>query len=126
MASRASVKWHWRDLRVVYVLLVWAAFAASLFFYFDGTILPDRAAAVAPPSSTVSNDEVYTGSIIVMSPYGDNCWQMRLDNRTGMMWGYSEVDCGALNQMLAQREQRGLTNKTRINTISNAFRGFGK
>jgi hypothetical protein len=95
-----KVYWLWRDLRLLYVLLVWAAFGASLFYVFDkrivfrGTaiVLPHRTASARLPQAQ-SDDEFYTGAVIVVQPCGDRCWQMTLDNRTGRMWENSCVDC---------------------------------
>ena len=129
MASRAAVHWFWRDLRLVCVLLVWAAFAASLVFYFGGGTLLQQATAVAPPAGGVAvaaADKIYTGSIRVIPPYGGKCWQMLLDNRTGRMWGYSELDCKVLLQLLAERRRHGLADKGRMGAISSAFRNLRK
>ena len=38
MTSRASVRYLWRDIRLVYVLLAWVALAIGLFAYFDNGI----------------------------------------------------------------------------------------
>jgi hypothetical protein len=125
MASRKTTYWFWRDLRLVGVLLVWAAFAASLFFFFDGDTLLRRAFTAPPPTTTAADEEkIYTGSIRVIPPYGGKCWQMLLDNRTGRMWGYSELDCDAMIRLLAENERNGLGDERRMRTISKAFGSF--
>jgi hypothetical protein len=67
MASRAKIHWLWRDLRLMYVLLVWVAFSSSLFYFFNGEILLWGAAPVPPPLVEAA-DEIYTGSIIIVPP----------------------------------------------------------
>ena len=64
---------------LLYVLLVWAALGTSLFYFFNGGIMfPDAAvvpphrAASAPPQAQ-GDDEIYTGSIIVVQPRGNQC-----------------------------------------------------
>jgi hypothetical protein len=135
MASRVKVQWLWRDLRLLYVLLVWAAFGSSLFYFFNGGIMfqgaasvpPHRAAsASAPPPQSQSDDEIYTGSVIVVPPRGDKCWQMMLDNRTGRMWENGYVDCYVAVRELAENKRNGAISSVRMQSISNAFRGQEK
>ena len=125
MASRAKVHWLWRDLRLVYVLLVWAAFSSSLFYFFNGGI-PLWGAAAVPPPLVESDDEIYTGSIIIVPPRGDQCWQMMLDNRTGRMWESGYINCDVVVSQLANNKRRGAVSSIRIQSISDAFRGDGK
>jgi hypothetical protein len=133
MASRAKVYWLWRDLRLLYVLLVWAAFGSSLFYFFNGEILfhgsaavPPHGAAAIPPTQAQIDDEIYTGSVIVVPPRGDKCWQMMLDNRTGRMWENGYVDCYSAVRELAENKRSGAISSVRIQSISNAFRGAEK
>jgi hypothetical protein len=129
MAARAKVHWLWRDLRLVYVLLVWAAFSSSLFYFFNGGIMLRGAAPVPPPqaqSQAQSDDEIYTGSIIVVPPSGDQCWQMMLDNRTGRMWENGYVNCDVAVSQFANNKRSGAVSSIRIQSISDAFRGDGK
>jgi len=133
MASRVKVQWLWRDLRLLYVLLVWAAFGSSLFYFFNGGIMFQGAASVpphrfasAPPPQTQSDDEIYTGSVIVVPPRGDKCWQMMLDNRTGRMWENGYVDCYVAVRELAENKRNGAISSVRMQSISNAFRGQEK
>lgn len=123
MAARAKVHWLWRDLRLVYVLLVWAAFGLSLFYFFNGGIMLHGA---APPPVAQNDDEIYTGSIVVVPPRGDQCWQMMLDNRTGRMWENGYVDCYRAVRELAENKRSGAISSIRIQSISNAFRGEEK
>jgi len=123
MASRASDRWFWRDVRLVYVLLVWAVFSAGLFVYFDGIITLHREAS-APPQAA-GDDELYTGSIVVVPPQGDHCWQMMLDNRTGRMWDGGYLDCGVIVDALAENKHNGTVRAVRMNAIGAAFRGDG-
>ena len=53
------------------------------------------------------DDEIYTGSIIVVPPTGDQCWQMMIDNRTGHMWETGYVDCYAAVSELAENKRSG-------------------
>jgi hypothetical protein len=133
MASREKVHWLWRDLRLLAVLLVWAAFGSSLFYFFNGEIMfhgaaivPPRGAASAPPPQARNENEIYTGSIIVVPPRGDKCWQMMLDNRTGRMWENGYVDCYVAVRELAENKRSGTISSVRIQSISDAFRGQEK
>ena len=140
MASRAKVQWLWRDMRLLYVLLVWAAFASSLFYFFNGGMMfqdtaklfrnagkmSQHGAAPASPSQVQNGDEIYTGSIIVVPPRGDQCWQIMLDNRTGRMWENGYVDCYLAVSQLAENKRNGAISSIRIQSISDAFRGQDK
>jgi hypothetical protein len=125
MASRGAINWLWRDLRMVFVLLVWAAFGVSLFYYFDGDALFRHAAPPPPQQGHSNNDKVYTGSIIVEPLYGDRCWQMKIDNRTGRMWETGYVSCYSAIGELAKDKKRGPISAVRIKSIMDAFRGKG-
>jgi hypothetical protein len=131
MASRVTNRWLWRDLRLVYVLLVWAAFGFSLFYFFGGGIFSGgimmlRGKAPNPPQQAQSDDEIYTGSIIVVPRRGDQCWQMMLDNRTGRMWENGYVNCYVAVRQLADNRRSGAISSIRIQSISDAFRGEGQ
>jgi hypothetical protein len=129
MALRVTDRWLWRDLRLVYVLLVWAAFGFSLFFFFSGNIFSGgftlHGKAPGPAQQTQSDDEIYTGSIIIVPPRGDQCWQMMLDNRTGRMWENGYVDCYVAVRQLAENKRSGAISTIRIRSIMDAFRGEG-
>lgn len=64
---------------LLYVLLVWAALGTSLFYFFNGGIMFPGAAVVPPyraasaPPQAQGDDEIYTGSIIVVQPRGNQC-----------------------------------------------------
>jgi hypothetical protein len=125
MVSRAPVRWLWRDIRLVYVLLVWAAFATGLFVYFDGsiTLRPGaRAAPVSPAAQAAKDDAIFTGSIIVVPRSGDDCWKMMLDNRTGRMWESGYVDCNAVAGALADDQRASQSRAVRLHAIGAAFR----
>jgi hypothetical protein len=130
MASRVTDRWLWRDLRLVYVLLVLAAFGFSLFFFFSGNIFSGgfmlRVKAPEPAQQAQSDDEIYTGSIIIVPPRGDQCWQMMLDNRTGRMWENGYVDCYVAVRQFAENKRSGAISTIRIRSIMDAFRGEGK
>jgi hypothetical protein len=128
MAWRTDLSVVKRDLRLVYVLLVWAAFSFTFFYVFSGGIKPHRVEHKPPPaaqakSKAQSDDEIYTGSIIVVPPTGYQCWQMMLDNRTGRMWETGYVDCYAAVSELAELKRTSFLNSRRIQSISSAFRG---
>jgi hypothetical protein len=135
MASRVTDRWLWRDLRLVYVLLVWAAFGFSIFYFFGGSIFGGgmfsggntlRGNAPDPAQQAQSDDEIYTGSIIIVPPRGDQCWQMMLDNRTGRMWENGYVNCYVAVRQLADNKRSGAISSIRIQSISDAFRGENK
>lgn len=130
MALRVTDRWLWRDLRLVYVLLVWVAFSFSIFYFFGGGIFGGgitlHGKAPGPSQQAQSDDEIYTGSIIVVPPRGDQCWQMMLDNRTGRMWENGYVNCYVAVRQLADSKRSGAISSIRIQSISDAFRGEGK
>jgi hypothetical protein len=140
MASRVTDRWLWRDLRLVYVLLVWAAFGFSIFYFFSGSMFNSgtfnsgmfsggntlRGNAADPAQQAQSDDQIYTGSIIVVPPRGDQCWQMMLDNRTGRMWENGYVNCYVAVRQLADNKRSGAISSIRIQSISDAFRGENK
>jgi hypothetical protein len=128
MASRTSISWLRHDLRLAYVMLVWAAFAFSFFYLFSGGIKQkqhqQQQQQQQQQAKTVqSDDEIYTGSITFVPSTGDRCWQMMLDNRTGRMWETGYVDCSDAVKDLAEIKRSGTVSSRRIQSISNAFRG---
>jgi hypothetical protein len=130
MAWRANFSSLRHDLRLVYVLLVWAAFAFTLFYVFSGSIKSQRVKHAPPPPAQARtqaeiDDEIYTGSIILVPPTGDQCWQMMIDNRDGRMWETGYVDCYVAVSELAENKRAGTISSKRIQSISNAFRGTG-
>jgi hypothetical protein len=129
MASRAKVRRLWREVRLASVLLVWAAFGTSLFVYFDSGIILHRAAPAAPATQADNqadnDDNIYTGSIVVVPRDGDRCWRMTLDNRTGRMWGDGYVDCDAVVSTLAENNRKSGIRSVRMQSISSAFRNGG-
>ncbi len=125
MALRTENGWLRRELRLVYVLLVWVAFAISFFYFFSGGI-SFRSAFSPPPheqARKLTSDEIYTGSIIVVPPKGDMCRKLNFDNRTGRMWETGYVNCYTAVGSLAQSRRSGTLSSARINSISDAFRG---
>jgi hypothetical protein len=116
-----------QDLRLIYVLSVWAAFSFTFFYVFSGSITSRRVERTPPPAVVKSqkqiDDEIYTGSIVVVPPRGDQCWQMMLDNRTGRMWETGYVDCYSTVSELVEDRRKGPVNARRIQSISSAFRG---
>jgi len=122
MASRVSVRWFWRDARMLPVLLVWAAFAGSLLIYFNGVILPWRTAPAASAAApqVAGDDALYTGSIIMVPRSGDECRRLIFDNRTGTMWEDGYIDCYAFAKMDATRGQ-GSMSYVRMQAIHDTF-----
>lgn len=123
MSSRVlSPFWLWRDLPLTYVLLVWIAFGATLFFYFnDWPAFRQEAAAVRQ----LKNEEFYTGSIIIVPARGNHCWQRMLDNRTGKFWEKGFVNCDDAVAQLVEQKQRGSMSSLRMQAISKVFRHAG-
>ncbi len=122
MASRASARYLWRDMRLVYALLAWVALAIGLFIYFDNSITFQAAAPAKPQAQAGNDDTLYTGSIIVVPRAGDDCWKMMLDNRTGRMWENGYVDCDAVVGVLAESKQDGAARAGRLHAIGASFR----
>ena len=115
------------------MLLVWVAFACSIFFYvFDRSSAPPDA-AVRPQSHAAGSqsnnaketddDKLFTGSIVLVEP--DRCWVRAMDNRTGSMWDIGYVKCDTFVPSPAQNISHGVTSTQRINSIGQAFRRSG-
>jgi hypothetical protein len=119
MATQVSLHSFWRDGRMVSVLLVWAAFVVALLIYFNGEILPHRAApGTAAPSRAAVDDELYTGSLILVPRSGDECRKLLFDNRSGMMWEGGSFDCYAVAKM---NESRPTLGYMRMKAIHSSF-----
>jgi hypothetical protein len=123
MVSRA-VQLSWRDTRLVFVLLVWAAFAGALTAYLNNGIALGGGGTHMTPAAApaVSDDERYAGSIVVVPFSGHDCWKMMLDNRTGRMWGVGYVDCDAAFGVLAAGRRAEASRADRLNAIGASFR----
>ena len=120
MASRPLHRfWRWRDLPLAYVLLVWAAFGSSVFFYFnDWPTVPHLAAEV----TNVRDDAQYTGSIIIVPANGNRCWQRMLDNRSGKLWDTGYVNCEDVVSKLIEQRKNGSGSTMRLLAIGKALR----
>lgn len=129
MASRASsAHWIWRDLRLSFAVLVVGALSIGAILYFSGSISSQRHwTELLFPSERVlqvDNDELYTGSVIVVPTEGDQCSQYLFDNRTGRMRDNGYVDCySVVRQLVEEKEMNAVTPAKRMHVISNAFRG---
>ncbi len=126
MAARAATSYLWRDVRLVYVLLIWAAFAAALFAFFESSVTFHGAAVrptpAAPAAQAAIDDALYTGSMIVVPRSGNDCWKMMLDNRTGRTWEGGYVDCDATVGVLAENQADAQARAGRLNAIGASFR----
>lgn len=122
MAARASVPRVRDDSRLVYVLLLWAAFAAGLLAYFGTGHALNRAPPARPAAQGHVDAQVYTGSIIVMPRTGNDCWKMMLDNRTGRMWEDGYLNCDTAVGERASKERTTRERVGRLHAIGSAFR----
>ena|ERR1700733_4435515 len=77
------------SLRTVVVV---AAFLA-LGLFVNGEYSTKRPHAAPQVVIAPSDDEIYTGSILVMPPAGRICHQLLFDNRTGRFSDNGNVDC---------------------------------
>ncbi len=129
MAARASsAHWIWRDLRLSFVVLVIGALSIGAILYFNGWMSSQRhwTELLFQPQRVqlVNNDELYTGSVILVPSRGDKCWQLLFDNRTGRMTDNGQINCyEVVTQLLEEEKQNAVTPSRRIHVISNAFRG---
>jgi hypothetical protein len=123
MATQASLRKIRRDTRMLNVLFACTALSAGLFYFIQREVMTYHAAP-PPPAQTAlqanDNDEIFTGSIVVVQRGGDQCWRLNFDNRTGAMWAGRYADC---NLVTATNEnQRRLTpDPERMGAISAAF-----
>jgi hypothetical protein len=122
MATQVSLHSIWRDARMVTVLLVWAAFVVALLMYFNDEILPHSVAHPAAPgvaaaSRAAVDDEIYTGSLILVPHSGDECRKLLFDNRSGMMWEGGSFDCYAVAKMNESRPTLGYVRMKAIHSI---------
>lgn len=130
MASLApSRQWRLRDVPLAVVLLVWVAFAASVFFYFSDWFPVRHEVAVKPQmynSSRITNDNrLYFGSIFIVPERGESCWEFGLDNRTGKMWDKGFVNCyEAISRSVAGKNLGGISSE-RLRAISKTFHPGG-
>ena len=121
----SSRHWRLRDVPPAVVLLVWVAFAASVFFYFSDWFPVRHEVAVKSQmhnaSRVVDDDKLYSGSIFVVPERGDSCWEFGLDNRTGKMWDKGFVNCyEAISRSAAGKNLGGITGE-RLRAISKTF-----
>jgi hypothetical protein len=124
--SRASSRrWQLRDLPRVYVLLVWAAFGASIVYYFlDSTPVQHKAAATsdrAGKSAKDIDDALYTGSIVVVPDRGERCRELGLDNRTGQRWEKGYINCYDVVARAVARDNLYKLSGERLRVIGKAF-----
>ena len=127
-----SRHWRLRDVPLAVVLLVWAAFAASVLFYFSDrppfrhevamTSQKSRMNSPMPISSReIDDDSLYSGSILVVPERGERCWEFGLDNRTGKMWDKGYVNCyEAVSRPGAEKTSAGMSAE-RLRAISKTF-----
>ena len=93
-----------------------AAVAGSLWVGRMSMMAPQRVAAV----SATSDDDIYTGSILITPQRGDDCWQRYLDNLTGKIWDHGTVSCDAAALRSASVRP---SVSPRLEAIAKAFRG---
>ncbi|MBI3704222.1 MAG: hypothetical protein HY244_10380 [Rhizobiales bacterium] len=131
MASLApSRHWRLRDVPLAAVLLVWAAFAASVIFYLSDWSPVRLVAEVKPPLNNISqkdeDDRLYSGSIFVVPDRGDRCSELGFDNRSGNMWDKGFINCyEAMARANAGKKLEGLSSN-RLRAIGKAFHFGGE
>jgi hypothetical protein len=54
----------------------------STFSTDESSFMARRSCRHIVPRWRQSDDEIYTGAVVVVQPRGDRCWQMMLDTRT--------------------------------------------
>jgi hypothetical protein len=69
-------------------------------------------------SNNAGNAELYTGSIILVPPSGEQCLERALDNRTGQMWDKGYVNC---YDFARGAEKNSGLSASRMRAIGNAF-----
>ena len=127
------------DLKRGLTLLFWAACFGALLLSstgwspLNGALKPLHGAfkksepkvAELQPSSTGkgSGHEVYTGSIVFVPSYGDDCWERMLDNRTGVIWDKGRIDCYDYFRQSAEPSPGRSMSGERMLAISRALRG---
>lgn len=132
MASRAnSRRWLLRDLPWAFALFVWTAFAAAILSYFIDWSTIRREAAAQPQfnnakkANNASDDEFYTGSIIVPTRRYDQCWAYMFDNRNGKMRDGGSVNCDEAEHRSAEKYPFEGAEMTRLREVGKAFRNRG-
>lgn len=104
--------------QVVIASLVFAAtLSASLWAGRQTLTLPQQRAAVA---QAADDDDIYTGTILITPPRGDDCWQRYLDNHTGQIWDHGTVSCDAAALRSVTTRP---SNSPRLEAIAKGFRG---
>ena len=129
MAARVSSRrrrWIMRDIPRTYIMLVWFAAAATALIYFNDW-RPSGWSAMRPEAKVEkpkqpTEAEIYTGSIIIVPPGGEKCWELQIDNRTGRMWEKGYVNCYEAASPPEKNPNSAISSQ-RMNAIGNAFRG---
>ena len=116
------------------VLFACAALSALLFYLVQREFVSPHHTA-APPSPVAGmtapqannnqanndNDEIYTGSIVVVQRGGgDQCWWLNFDNRTGAMSAGRYADCNLVTET-NENQTRTVPDSVRMQAISAAF-----
>jgi hypothetical protein len=118
--SRASER-----TRLMVVLAATAAIVAAGFF---ATTHIQIVPAPVKPTKQMSDDEIYTGSILFLSDDGEICRQFLFDNRTGRTSDNGLVDCNHAYYQTANKQPMQWSS-ARAQVISESFhralRGFG-
>ena len=120
--------WYSRDIPRAITLVVWVAFGIGLLINsVDWS--PLKVAFTAPPKPkaatdkpVISDDELYTGSIVFVPPFGDYCWERMIDNRNGVMWDKGYVDC---YEAVQQSGRHSTMSGARMLAIGKALRHGG-
>ena len=133
MASRRLARrWLLRDIPQFLVLSAGIAAVFGIVAYFVDWSLVRRDVAASPNANIASqlgtssksqisnagNAEIYTGSIILVPPSGEQCLERAIDNRTGQMWDKGYVNCYDFAR--TAEKSSGLSAK-RMRSIGNAF-----
>jgi hypothetical protein len=119
MALRTSCRrWFLRDLPHVYRLVVFSALLAVVISYcidWSGVWHVTK-----ETRSEESDEQRYSGSIIIPTYNRDMCDSITLDNRTGQLRPNGYIKCEAI-----QYERKGTPEGERLREISKAFRHEG-
>jgi hypothetical protein len=102
------------------VIAIGAVLGCSLFAGGEYISARQKAAAAAATMAAVSDDEIYTGSILYVPDQGRTCHQLLFDNRSGRFTDNGQVDC--LNAAYRSPSDPKLWSAARARVISTNFR----
>jgi len=103
------------------MLSLWGLAGISLIGLFTDWFVPVRKIVVAPPAPVMSDDAIYTGSIVYVPRRGELCWQRTLDNRNGGLHDIGYLPCDQVVSDLAVQASQAAYRANRFMQVRSSF-----